>query len=331
MVFDMMQRPRRNRAFSSLRSLVAETSLHPQNFIWPVFLVEGLQKKEEIPSLPGVYRWSVDLLAGQLKDALRLGIKAFALFPKVSEHLKDSTGSISLDEKFFLYSAIRRLREEVPEALLITDVALDPYSSDGHDGIYKNGKILNDQSVEILAQQAVMQARAGAHIVAPSDMMDGRVSALRKALDQEGFQDVGILSYTAKYASAFYGPFRAALDSAPRNGDKKTYQMDPSNAREALRELSLDLAEGADMVMVKPAGSYLDIIRLFKENSSVPVAAYQVSGEYAMIKLAGAQNLLNEKEAMLEALLAIKRAGADIILSYYALEFAKDYSAKFSK
>ena len=331
MVFDMMQRPRRNRASSSLRSLVAETSLHPQNFIWPVFLVEGLQKKEEIPSLPGVYRWSVDLLAGQLKDALRLGIKAFALFPKVSEHLKDSTGSISLDEKFFLYSAIRRLREEVPEALLITDVALDPYSSDGHDGIYKNGKILNDQSVEILAQQAVMQARAGAHIVAPSDMMDGRVSALRKALDQEGFQEVGILSYTAKYASAFYGPFRAALDSAPRNGDKKTYQMDPSNAREALRELSLDLAEGADMVMVKPAGSYLDIIKLFKENSSVPVAAYQVSGEYAMIKLAGAQNLLNEKEAMLEALLAIKRAGADIILSYYALEFAKDYSAKFSR
>ena len=297
MVFDMMQRPRRNRASSSLRSLVAETSLHPQNFIWPVFLVEGLQKKEEIPSLPGVYRWSVDLLAGQLKDALRLGIKAFALFPKASEHLKDSTGSISLDEKFFLYSAIRRLREEVPEALLITDVALDPYSSDGHDGIYKNGKILNDQSVEILAQQAVMQARAGAHIVAPSDMMDGRVSALRKALDQEGFQEVGILSYTAKYASAFYGPFRAALDSAPRNGDKKTYQMDPSNAREALRELSLDLAEGADIVMVKPAGSYLDIIRLFKENSSVPVAAYQVSGEYAMIKLAGAQNLLNEKEA----------------------------------
>jgi porphobilinogen synthase len=331
MVFDMMQRPRRNRASSSLRSLVAENSLHPQNFIWPVFLVEGLQKKEEIPSLPGIYRWSVDLLAGQLQDALRLGIKAFALFPKVSENLKDSTGSISLDEKFFLYSAIRRLREEVPEALLITDVALDPYSSDGHDGIYKNGKILNDQSVEILAQQAVMQARAGAHIVAPSDMMDGRVSALRKALDQEGFQDVGILSYTAKYASAFYGPFRAALDSAPRNGDKKTYQMDPSNAREALRELFLDLAEGADMVMVKPAGSYLDIIRLFKENSSVPVAAYQVSGEYAMIKLAGAQNLLNEKEAMLEALLAIKRAGADIILSYYALEFAKDYSAKFSR
>jgi porphobilinogen synthase len=302
--------------------------LHPQNFIWPVFLVDGLQKKEPISALPGVYRWSVDLLADQINEALRLGIKAFAIFPKVNEDLKDSSGSLSLDEKFFLYSALKRLREEVPEALLITDVALDPYSSDGHDGIYKNGKILNDESVKILAQQAVMQARAGAQMVAPSDMMDGRVAAIRKALDVEGFQEVGILSYTAKYASAFYGPFRAALDSAPRSGDKKTYQMDPRNTREALRELSLDVAEGADMVMVKPAGSYLDIIRLFKDNSSVPVAAYQVSGEYAMIKLAGAQNLLNEKEAMKEALLAIKRAGADIILSYYALEFAKDFSAK---
>lgn len=326
-----MQRPRRNRASSSVRALISETQLHPQNFIWPVFLVDGLQKKEPIAALPEVYRWSVDLLADQLKEALRLGIKAFALFPKVSEDLKDSTGSVSLDENFFLYSAVRRLREEVPEALLITDVALDPYSSDGHDGIYKNGKILNDESVEILAQQALLQARAGAQIVAPSDMMDGRVGAIRKTLDQEGFQDVGILSYTAKYASAFYGPFRVALDSAPKNGDKKTYQMDPRNTREALRELSLDIAEGADMVMVKPAGSYLDIIRLFKENSSVPVAAYQVSGEYAMIKVAAAQNLINEKEAMIEALLAIKRAGADIILSYYALEFAKNYSAAFSK
>ncbi len=324
----MMQRPRRNRSSSAIRNLVSETQLHPHNFIWPVFLVDGLQKKEPISALPGVYRWSVDLLAHQIKEALGLGIKAFAIFPKVSEDLKDSTGSLSLNEKFFLYSAIRRLREEVPEALLITDVALDPYSSDGHDGIYKNGKILNDESVKILTQQAIMQARAGVQIVAPSDMMDGRVAAIRQALDDEGFQEVGILSYTAKYASAFYGPFRVALDSAPRSGDKKTYQMDPRNSREALRELTLDIAEGADMVMVKPAGSYLDIIRLFKDNSSVPVAAYQVSGEYAMIKLAGAQNLLNEKEAMKEALFAIKRAGADIILSYYALEFAKDFSAK---
>lgn len=324
----MMQRPRRNRSSSAIRNLVSETQLHPHNFIWPVFLVDGLQKKEPISALPGVYRWSVDLLTHQIKEALGLGIKAFAIFPKVSEDLKDSTGSLSLNEKFFLYSAIRRLREEVPEALLITDVALDPYSSDGHDGIYKNGKILNDESVKILTQQAIMQARAGVQMVAPSDMMDGRVAAIRQALDDEGFQEVGILSYTAKYASAFYGPFRIALDSAPRSGDKKTYQMDPRNSREALRELTLDIAEGADMVMVKPAGSYLDIIRLFKDNSSVPVAAYQVSGEYAMIKLAGAQNLLNEKEAMKEALFAIKRAGADIILSYYALEFAKDFSAK---
>ena len=322
----MMQRPRRNRSSSSIRDLVSEKHLHPHNFIWPVFLIDGLQKKESISALPGIYRWSVDLLVNQIKEALSLGIKAFAIFPKVGEGLKNSTGSISLDTKFFLYSALRRLREEVPEALLITDVALDPYSSDGHDGIYKNGKIVNDESVEILAQQAVMQARAGAQIVAPSDMMDGRVAAIRKALDHEGFQEVGILSYTAKYASAFYGPFRNALDSAPRSGDKKTYQMDPRNTREALRELSLDINEGADMVMVKPAGSYLDIIRLFKENSPVPVAAYQVSGEYAMIKFAGAQNLINEKEAMLEALLAIKRAGADIILSYYAFEFAKDFS-----
>lgn len=327
----MMQRPRRNRSSSSIRALVSETQLHPHNFVWPVFLVDGLQKKEAISALPGIYRWSVDLLAEQMKEALRLGIKAFALFPKVSEELKSPNGKVSLDEKFFLYSAIRRLREEVPEALLITDVALDPYSSDGHDGLYKNGKILNDESVEILAQQAVMQARAGAHIVAPSDMMDGRVAAIRKALDRENFQDVGILSYTAKYASAFYGPFRAALDSAPRSGDKKTYQMDPRNMREALRELSLDISEGADMVMVKPAGSYLDIIRLFKENSSVPVAAYQVSGEYSMIKFAGAQNLLDEKTAMMEALIAIRRAGADIIISYYAVEFAHEFAKDFKR
>lgn len=324
----MLQRPRRNRSSPTLRDLIAETHLKPSDFVWPVFVVDGAQKKEAISALPGIFRWSLDLLIPQLKEAMALGIKAFAFFPKVEESLKNPTGAISLDPQFYLYKILRTLREEIPEATLITDVALDPYSSDGHDGIYKNGKVLNDESVQILAGQAVLQAQNGAHIVAPSDMMDGRVAAIRKALDSSGFNETGILSYTAKYASSFYGPFRAALDSAPKSGDKKSYQMDARNYTEALRELRLDIDEGADMVMVKPALAYLDIIRLFKENSDIPVVAYQVSGEYAMIKAAASQGLINEEAGMMECLTSIKRAGADVIFSYYALEFAKLYSKK---
>ncbi len=324
----MLQRPRRNRSSPTLRDLIAETHLKPSDFVWPVFVVDGAHKKEAISALPGIYRWSLDLLIPQLKEAMSLGIKAFAFFPKVDENLKNPTGAISLDPQFYLYKILRTLREEIPEATLITDVALDPYSSDGHDGIYKNGKVLNDESVQILAGQSVLQAQNGAHIVAPSDMMDGRVAAIRNALDNSGFNETGILSYTAKYASSFYGPFRAALDSAPKSGDKKSYQMDARNYTEALRELRLDIDEGADMVMVKPALAYLDIIRLFKENSDVPVVAYQVSGEYAMIKAAATQGLINEEAGMMECLTSIKRAGADVIFSYYALEFAKLYANK---
>jgi porphobilinogen synthase len=319
----MLQRPRRNRASGSIRDLIAETHLKATDFVWPLFIVDGVQKKEAIPALPGIYRWSSDLLIPVLKEALSLGIKSFAFFPKVDEKLKDPKGSIALKDDFFLYKTLRRIREEVPEATLISDVAMDPYSSDGHDGIYKDGKILNDESLEILSSQALLQAKSGAHIVAPSDMMDGRIGAIRKALDRESFSETGILSYTAKYASAFYGPFRAALDSAPKSGDKKTYQMDPRNSSEALRELRLDVEEGADIVMVKPALAYLDVITLFKQNTDLPVAAYHVSGEYAMIKAAAAQGLMDEKTAMLECLTSIKRAGADVIFSYYAMDFAK--------
>lgn len=319
----MLQRPRRNRSSPSLRDLIAETHLKPNDFVWPVFVVDGTGKKEAISALPGIFRWSSDTLVPALKDAYSRGVRSFALFPKVDEQLKTPDAKISLQNDFYLYKILRTLREEIPGATLFTDVAMDPYSSDGHDGIYKDGKILNDESLEILARQAVLQAKNGAHFVAPSDMMDGRVATIRDALDAENFKETGILSYTAKYASSFYGPFRAALDSAPKSGDKKTYQMDPRNKVEALRELRLDLEEGADIVMVKPALAYLDILHLFKENSDVPVAAYHVSGEYAMIKAAAAQGLLDEKAAMLECLTAIRRAGADIIFSYYADEFAR--------
>jgi len=247
-----------------------------------------------------------------------MGVKAFALFPAIENDKKDPTAREASNPDGLLPQSIAKIKSAVPEALLITDVAMDPYSSDGHDGLVKNGVILNDESLEILAAMALTQARAGADIVAPSDMMDGRVGYLRRALDGEGFRDVGILAYTAKYASAFYGPFRDALDSAPKHGDKKTYQMDPANRREALREAQLDVAEGADMLMVKPALAYLDIISDLKQNTHLPIAAYQVSGEYAMIKAAAERGWLSERAAFVESLTSIKRAGADVILSYYA-------------
>ena len=312
-------RPRRNRRTAALRRLVSETALCPSHFILPLFVCEGRGRCEAIKSMPGCFRLSRELLVREARSAARLGIPAVALFPALSDRLKDKVATESLNPDGLLQQTVRALKDAAPELCVITDVALDPYSSDGHDG-YVNaaGEIENDRTVEILARMAVAQAAAGADLVAPSDMMDGRVGALRTALDEAGHTQVGILSYAAKYCSAFYGPFRDALDSAPRAGDKKTYQMDPGNAREALREVQLDVAEGADIVMVKPALPYLDIIQAVRAAVPVPVAAYQVSGEYAMIKAAAAQGWLDEKKCMLESLTSIRRAGADMILTYFA-------------
>jgi porphobilinogen synthase len=316
----LRRRPRRNRRSPFLRDLLAETQILSSDLIWPVFIKEGSGIREEIASMPGVARVSLDVLSEEITQLLAFGLRALALFPVIPDALKNSTASEALNEEGFLPKAVRFLKKKFPDLLIITDVALDPYSSDGQDGLVKEGRILNDESLEVLGRMALVQARAGADIVAPSDMMDGRVGHIRKILDEAGFEDVGILAYTAKYASSFYGPFREALSSAPRFGDKKTYQMNPANAREALLELELDLSEGADMVMVKPALAYLDIIYRLKERSTVPVAAYQVSGEYAQIEAAARAGFLDRKSAIEESLIAIKRAGADVILSYYTPE-----------
>lgn len=310
-------RPRRNRRSPYLRDLVEETRLQPQDFIWPVFIKEGQNTKEEISTLPGVYRMSLDVLAEEISKLMDLGLRSIALFPVIPDAHKSSQAQEALNPKGFLPEALRKIKKLFPDLVVVTDVALDPYSSDGHDGLVQNGIVVNDASLEVLAQMAVVQADAGADLVAPSDMMDGRVAAIRKALDQAGHHDVGILAYTAKYASSHYGPFREALSSAPRFGDKKTYQMNPANAREALRELALDEAEGADIVMVKPALAYLDIIYRLRQNTTLPVAAYQVSGEYAQIEIAARAGALDRDRAIVESLTAIRRAGADIILSYY--------------
>lgn len=324
----LIERPRRLRRTEAIRRMVRETRLSVDRLVAPLFVVEGHGMCQEVPSMPGQYRLSIDELVREVRELHALGIPAVALFPALDESLKTPDGREALNPDGLYPRAIRAVKEAVPELLVITDVALDPYSSDGHDGIVRDGRILNDETVEILARMAVVQAQAGADIVAPSDMMDGRVGAIRQALDEAGFTEVAILSYTAKYASAFYGPFRDALDSAPRHRpgvppDKKTYQMDPANAREALRELRLDLEEGADMVMVKPALPYLDVIYRVKQASDVPVAAYHVSGEYAMLKAAALNGWLDEKAAVLEALTAIARAGADVILTYFAKQVAQ--------
>ena len=321
-MIDLPIRPRRNRRTDSIRRLVRETTLSPSDLIWPLFVVEGDQEEIAIPSMPDCYRWSIDRIVSEAKEAYKRGVPAVALFPVLDDDIKDSMARVSTDADGLLQRCVRELKSAVPEMCVITDVAMDPYSSDGHDGILKDGQILNDPTLDVLAAMALSQAEAGADIVAPSDMMDGRVAAIRGALDANGFSEVGILSYSAKYASAFYGPFRDALDSAPREGDKKTYQMDPANAREALREVQLDIEEGADMVMVKPALAYLDIISHVASEFDVPVAAYQVSGEYAMVRAAGKLGWLDADAAMLEALLGIKRAGADMILTYAALDVA---------
>jgi len=321
--FGMPQRPRRNRKSESIRSLVRETELSPSHFILPLFIQEGKDQRTPIRSMPGVERLSRDLIVKEAKRALSLGIASVALFPVIAEAKKDAIASVSASDTGLLQDTIRDLKQSVPGITVITDVAMDPYSTDGHDGLVRDGRILNDETLPILAAMALAQARAGADIVAPSDMMDGRVGYLRRALDQAGFTEVGILAYTAKYASSFYGPFREALDSAPKHGDKKTYQMDPANRREALIEAELDVREGADMVMVKPALPYLDVIAALKSAVNVPIAAYHVSGEYAMIKAAGQLGWLDAEAALLESLLCIRRAGADAILTYAAMEIAQ--------
>ena len=318
----MIHRPRRNRKSETIRALVAETNLSTDDLIYPVFLIEGKNQKIEVASMPGIFRYSPDNLLREIESCLSLGIKCFAPFPAIEESKKDKMATESHNINGLYPSTISMIKSAFPEACLVTDVAMDPYSSDGHDGIVVDGKILNDETLEVLGKMALTQASAGSDIVAPSDMMDGRVGYIRELLDENGFSEVSIMSYSAKYASAFYGPFRDALDSAPKSGDKKTYQMNPANQKEALIEATLDVEEGADFLMVKPALPYLDIIRILADNFDLPIAAYNVSGEYAMIKAAAQKGWLDNDKAMLESLLSIKRAGASVILSYFAKEFA---------
>ena len=316
-------RPRRNRKSSAIRNLVEETNLGPQHLIYPIFLKDGKNIKEEVSSLPNNYRWSLDRLLPEIEECMNLGVQTFDIFPCVDEVLKDKIASYSYAEDNFYLEAIREIKARFPESVLMSDVAMDPYSSDGHDGYVENGKIINDTTLPILAKMSLAQAQAGIDIIGPSDMMDGRVGVIREALDQNGFSDVSIMSYTAKYASAFYGPFRDALNSAPKSGDKKTYQMNPANKREALLEAQLDFDEGADMLMVKPALCYLDVIHMLRENFPIPITAYNVSGECAMVYAAAKSGYLNYDLAVYEILLSIRRAGADGILTYFAKDFAQ--------
>ena len=325
---DLPQRPRRNRRSAAIRALVRETVLTVEDLVYPLFVHDG-ERDEAIDSMPGYTRWSVPGLVREAGEAQDLGIPAVVLFPAIPERLKTSDGSECFNPDGLVPRAIRALKSAHPDLVVMTDVALDPYNADGHDGLVEHGedgslRILNDETVEVLCRQALCHAGAGADVVAPSDMMDGRVAALRGALDAAGHQDVSILSYTAKYASAYYGPFRGALESTPKQGDKKTYQMDPGNARESIRELLLDEAEGVDMVMVKPAGPYLDVIAALREATTLPVAAYQVSGEYLMIKTAAREGWLDEAAVIRESLLGIKRAGADVIFTYFAKKVAEE-------
>lgn len=316
-------RPRRNRKNAAIRDMVQETQLGVEHLIYPVFLKDGTNIKEEIPSLPNVYRWSIDLLLPEIEKCLELGIRVFDIFPVIEESLKDKTATLSYNPNNFYLKAIRLIKATFPEVVLMSDVALDPYSSDGHDGLVEGGKIVNDKTLPILAKMSVAQAEAGIDIIGPSDMMDGRVGVIREALDKNGFTETSIMSYTAKYASSFYGPFRDALNSKPKSGDKKTYQMNPANKTEALIEASLDIDEGADMIMVKPALCYLDVIHLLKENYPVPITAYNVSGEYAMVHAASQNGWLDYDAAVYEMLISIRRAGADGILTYFAKDFAQ--------
>jgi len=316
------QRPRRLRRTATLRRMVRETHLTLDDLIYPMFVREGTEIEEEIPSMPGICRFSLDMLLKELAVVSRLGIKAIALFPLIPSEQKDNAGTESYNPDGLVPRTVTAIKAQFPDLLVLTDVALDPYSTAGHDGIVQDGVILNDETVDVLVKQALCQAEAGADFVCPSDMMDGRVGAMRQALDAAGWTQVGILAYSAKYASAYYGPFRDALDSAPQFGDKKTYQMDPANAREALKEVALDVSEGADLVMVKPALAYLDIISQIKQATTLPVVAYNVSGEYAMIKAAAERGWIDESSVVLETLTSMKRAGADLILTYFAKQLA---------
>lgn len=319
----LLKRPRRLRRTETLRSMVRETILTVDDLIYPVFVMEGEGEKVEISSMPGCYRFSLDLLLKEIAEVSQLGINAVAIFPVIPEKDKDETGSESYNQQGLVQETVKAIKKLVPEIIVITDVALDPFTTHGHDGLVdENGIILNDPTIEVLVKMALSQAEAGTDFVAPSDMMDGRIGAIRQALDAEGYINVGILAYSAKYASAYYGPFRDALDSAPKFGDKKTYQMDLANAKEALKEVELDIAEGADIIMVKPALAYLDIICQVKLATNLPVAAYNVSGEYAMIKAAAEKGWVDEKKVILETLTSMKRAGADLILTYFAKEVA---------
>ena len=313
-----LNRNRRLRSSSSLRSLLQEHHLTPNDFIVPLFVVEGKQLKEPIPSMPGYFRFSLDLLAEKAKVLWKKEIKAVLLFVKVADKLKDNKGTEALNSDGLMQKAIKTIKTAVPDIIVMTDVALDPYSSFGHDGIVEEGKVLNDPTVAVLAEMALSHAQAGADVVAPSDMMDGRVLSIRQQLEEANYHDTLIMSYSAKYASSFYGPFRDALDSAPGFGDKKTYQMDFANRDEAIVETQRDIEEGTDIVMVKPGLAYLDIIRDLKDNFHTPIAAYQVSGEYAMLKAAAAQGWLDHDQVMLEQLTSFKRAGAQLIATYFA-------------
>lgn len=321
-------RNRRLRLNNSIRELVAETILTPSDFVLPMFVMEGENRQEAISSMPGVYRRTIDLLVAECREIEKLGIKAVNLYMKVSEDLKDNTGKEAWNRNGLMQNAIKAIKDAVPGLIVMPDVALDPYSIYGHDGIIKNGKIENDSTVEALVKMSVSHAEAGADIVAPSDMMDGRVGAIREGLEEAGHKDVGILSYAAKYASSFYGPFRSALDSAPVDNaeipsDKKTYQMDFRNSREAINEVLKDIDEGADIIMIKPGMAYSDIIYKIRELVDVPIAAFQVSGEYAMMKAAAQNGWLDNDRVIIESLTCLKRAGADMIFTYAAKEAAQ--------
>jgi porphobilinogen synthase len=328
MHYEQPIRPRRNRRTSAIRGLVRENTLHPNQLIYPLFLISGSNQRIAVESMPGISRLTLDFMLKEIEECLELGISSFAIFPVLPEHLKDSNATAGCKKHGLYPDAIRKIKEQFPQICLMSDVAMDPYSSDGHDGLVKDGEILNDPTLEILGKMALVHAEAGIDLIGPSDMMDGRVGYIRKKLDHHGYQGTGIISYTAKYASAFYGPFRDALDSAPKFGDKKTYQMDFGNAKEALIEADLDQKEGADILMVKPALSYLDVIQSLSNHSNLPIAAYNVSGEYAMVKAAANRGWVDGEAIMVEKLTSICRSGAQIILTYFAKEFADWYKNK---
>ncbi|MDR6567133.1 porphobilinogen synthase [Chitinophaga ginsengisegetis] len=319
----MIRRNRILRVSPAIRAMVAETILTPSDFIAPLFVTEGENVKEEISSMPGYFRYSLDLTIKEARELWSLGIKSVLLFVKAPDSVKDNKGTEAVNPNGLMQRAIRGIKNAIPEMVVMTDVALDPYSSYGHDGIVDGTEIVNDPTVEVLARMSLSHAQAGADFVAPSDMMDGRILAIRNILEENGFDKTGIMAYSAKYASCFYGPFRDALDSAPGFGDKKTYQMDYANSREAIRETLMDIEEGADIVMVKPAMAYLDIMRIIKDRVTVPVSAYHVSGEYAMIKAAAERGWLDENKAIMECMTSMKRAGADLIATYFAKDVVK--------